>query len=87
MLFTHLQLTWMFLPGVVRDIKELHRRAAGELRVDGKAHAEMETLLNELQQLLVGISIMQVSKLFLACRCAAASLCSLNARHALLSEN
>ncbi|KAK9858857.1 hypothetical protein WJX84_007034 [Apatococcus fuscideae] len=43
----------------LRDIKELHRKAAGELRVDGKAHAEMESLLNELQQLLVGISIMQ----------------------------
>ena len=77
----------MFLPGIGRDIKELHRRAAGELRVDGKAHTEMESLLNELQQLLVGISIMQVSKLFLACVCAAALLSSLIARHALLSDD
>ncbi len=44
----------------VRDIKELHRHAANELRVDSKAHAEMENLLNELEQLLVGIAIMQV---------------------------
>ncbi|KAK9865888.1 hypothetical protein WJX84_003087 [Apatococcus fuscideae] len=43
----------------LRDIKELHRTAANDLRVDGKAHGEMESLLNELQQLLVGISIMQ----------------------------
>lgn len=44
-----------------REIKELHREAANDLRVDGKAHAEMENLLNELEQLLVGIAIMQVA--------------------------
>ena len=42
-----------------RDIKELHRQAAEDLRVDEEAKAEMEQLLSELQQLLVGVSIMQ----------------------------
>ena len=42
-----------------RDIKELHRQAAEDLRIDEEAKAEMEQLLSELQQLLVGVSIMQ----------------------------
>ncbi len=42
-----------------RDIKELHRQAAEDLRVNEEAKAEMEQLLSELQQLLVGVSIMQ----------------------------
>ena len=42
-----------------RDLKELHRKAADDLRVDEEAKAEMEQLLSELQQLLVGVSIMQ----------------------------
>ncbi|DBA88772.1 TPA: hypothetical protein ACH3X1_004189 [Trebouxia sp. C0004] len=42
-----------------RDIKELHRQAAEDLRVNEEAEAEMEQLLSELQQLLVGVSIMQ----------------------------
>ena len=42
-----------------RDIKELHRQAAQDLRVDEETKAEMEQLLSELQQLLVGVSIMQ----------------------------
>lgn len=42
-----------------RDIKQLHRQAAQDLRVDEEAKAEMEQLLSELQQLLVGVSIMQ----------------------------
>jgi len=44
---------------ISRDIKELHRQAAEELRVNAEAKAEMEQLLSELQQLLVGVSIMQ----------------------------
>ena len=44
---------------VCRDIKELHRQAAEDLRVDDETKAEMERLLSELQQLLVGVSIMQ----------------------------
>ncbi len=43
----------------IRDIKELHRQAAEDLRVNEEAKAEMEQLLSELQQLLVGVSIMQ----------------------------
>lgn len=42
-----------------RDIRELHWQAAEDLRVDEEAKAEMEQLLSELQQLLVGVSIMQ----------------------------
>lgn len=44
-----------------RAIKELHRQAADQLNVDDNCKEEMERLLNELQQLLVGISIMQAS--------------------------
>ncbi|KAL3149573.1 hypothetical protein ABBQ32_002349 [Trebouxia sp. C0010 RCD-2024] len=43
----------------LRDIKELHRQAAQDLHVDKETKAEMEQLLSELQQLLVGVSIMQ----------------------------
>lgn len=42
-----------------RDIRELHRQAAKELGIDEAAKAEIERLLSELQQLLVGVSIMQ----------------------------
>ena len=47
-----------------RAIKELHRDAAADLGVDDDAKDEMEILLSELQQLLVGISIMQVEGLY-----------------------
>ncbi|KAK9824483.1 hypothetical protein WJX72_010708 [[Myrmecia] bisecta] len=43
----------------LRAIKELHREAAGQLHVDEETLAEVERLMSELQQLLVGISIMQ----------------------------
>lgn len=43
----------------LRAIKELHRQAAEDLRVDAEAKAQMEELLSELQQLLVGVSIMR----------------------------
>ena len=42
-----------------RDIRELHRQAAQDLSVNEEAKDEMEELLSELQQLLVGVSIMQ----------------------------
>lgn len=41
-------------------IKDLHRAAAEELGVDAETREEVEMLLTQLQQLLVGISIMQV---------------------------
>lgn len=41
-------------------IKELHRETARELGVDRETCEEVETLLTQLTQLLVGISIMQV---------------------------
>ena len=40
-------------------IKDLHRTTAEELGVDAETREEVETLLTQLQQLLVGISIMQ----------------------------
>ncbi len=43
-----------------RAIKELHRQAADRLAADHATRAEVERLLSELQQLLAGISIMQV---------------------------
>ena len=46
-----------------RAIKELHRDAASNLGVNDDAKDEMEILLSELQQLLVGISIMQARTL------------------------
>ena len=42
-----------------RAIRDLHKEAANELEVNRECGAEVEKLLNELQQLLVGISIMQ----------------------------
>lgn len=42
-----------------RAIKELHRETADKLGVQGRAREEVEQLLTQLQQLLVGISIMQ----------------------------
>ena len=49
------------VPGLapLRAVKELHRAAADGLGVDEAAHAEVEALLGELQQLLIGIAIMQ----------------------------
>ena len=41
-------------------MKELHRETAAQLGVEGSACEEVEGLLTQLQQLLVGISIMQV---------------------------
>lgn len=43
----------------LRAIKELHRDTADKLGVDGAAREEVEALLTQLAQLLVGISIMQ----------------------------
>ncbi len=40
----------------------MHRETASKLGVDGATVEEVETLLTQLQQLLVGISIMQVSR-------------------------
>lgn len=45
-----------------RAIKDLHRETAATLGVDAATVEEVETLLTQLQQLLVGISIMQVSQ-------------------------
>lgn len=45
-----------------RAIKEMHRQAAESLRIDSSSREEIEELLTQLQQLLVGISIMQVDK-------------------------
>ena len=41
-------------------MKELHRETAAKLGVDAATCEEVEGLLTQLQQLLVGISIMQV---------------------------
>lgn len=43
----------------LRAIKELHRETADKLGVDAAAREEVEALLTQLAQLLVGISIMQ----------------------------
>lgn len=43
----------------LKSIRELHRRAARELGIGPRE--DIESLLSEVQQLLVGISIMQVS--------------------------
>ena len=43
----------------LRMIKELHRDTADKLGIDSAAKEEIETLLTQLAQLLVGISIMQ----------------------------
>jgi hypothetical protein len=43
-------------------IKDLHRTTAEELGVDAPTREEIEELLTQLQQLLVGISIMQVGR-------------------------
>ena len=43
----------------LRAIKELHRETADKLGVDAAAREEIENLLTQLAQLLVGISIMQ----------------------------
>ena len=50
-----------------RLIREGHRCAALRLAVGDAATAAMEELLAELQQLLVGIAIMQVPALGLMC--------------------
>ena len=42
----------------LRTIRELHRRTAAELGMGSRE--DIEGLLSEVQQLLVGISIMQV---------------------------
>lgn len=43
-----------------RAIQDLHRETAQKLRVDNGCIEEVEALLKQLEQLLVGISIMQV---------------------------
>lgn len=52
--------TLRFASSVCRAIRHLHKEAASKLEVDRECGDEVEKLLNELQQLLVGISIMQV---------------------------
>jgi aspartate kinase len=44
-----------------RAIRELHLSTCEELGVEASVRAEIEALLCNLQQLLIGISIMQVS--------------------------
>ena len=44
-----------------RAIKDLHHETAEKLGVDVATREEVDTLLTQLQQLLVGISIMQVA--------------------------
>jgi aspartate kinase len=44
----------------LRDIKELHRDTCSLLALDSETFADVEYLLTELQQLLTGMSIMQV---------------------------
>jgi hypothetical protein len=44
-----------------RAIRELHLATCEELGVEAAVRAEVEALLCNLQQLLIGISIMQVS--------------------------
>ena len=43
----------------LRTVKELHRETAERLGLPAAAREEVEALLTQLQQLLVGISIMQ----------------------------
>ena len=43
----------------LRTIRELHRRTAADLGMGSRE--DIESLLSEMQQLLVGISIMQAS--------------------------
>eukprot|EP00891_Asterochloris_glomerata_P004918 jgi/Astpho2/4918/e_gw1.00069.14.1_t len=43
----------------LKAVQFLHQRTCQELRVDGQCRREMDQLLSELQQLLVGIAIMQ----------------------------
>lgn len=45
-----------------RAIQELHQFTADEIGVDAATRTEMERLLKNLEQLLVGISIMQVGR-------------------------
>jgi hypothetical protein len=49
----------------LRAIKELHRDTCSVLDLDSEAVGSVERLLTELQQLLIGISIMQVCFSFL----------------------
>ena len=49
-------------PAARRAIQSLHRETCDQLGVDGPERAEVEALLTQLQQLLVGISIMQVRR-------------------------
>lgn len=46
----------------LRKIRELHLATCEELGVDAGVRAEVERLLSELQQLLIGINIMQVGQ-------------------------
>jgi aspartate kinase len=43
-----------------RALRDLHMKTCDELRIEPAVKAEVEKLINELQQLLIGISIMQV---------------------------
>ncbi len=45
---------------VRRALPELHLNTCDELNIEPSVRAEVDKLLSELQQLLVGISIMQV---------------------------
>lgn len=45
-----------------RAIRDLHLATCESLGVEAAVKSEVETLLNNLQQLLIGICIMQVGK-------------------------
>ena len=59
-LATHCFLTSLVIALLCRAIQDLHRETAQKLRVDNGCIEEVEALLKQLEQLLVGISIMQV---------------------------
>lgn len=59
-LATHFFLTSLVIALLCRAIQDLHRETAQKLRVDNGCIEEVEALLKQLEQLLVGISIMQV---------------------------
>lgn len=50
-------------PSVHRNIRKLHLDTCDELGVEAAVRTEVDRMVNELQQLLIGISIMQVGDL------------------------
>ena len=49
----------VLFPNKRRSIKELHRSTADQIGVDADTRTDIERLLNELQLLLTGISILK----------------------------